>query len=166
MHPRRRPLGRPRLRTAPRPAILLLGLACLALPARGDGSRTFSVNPSHSTDGVYQLEWTGPGPVRIDESTRPDFRDAVAIYEGRDRATTLSGRRDGLYHYRLVPLDRPGAPSGGGSGPPPIQVEVAHHPLSRALGFFALGLFVFLSTVGLVVFGDRRATPGPDAHDG
>lgn len=134
-----------------------------ALPAHSEGAGTFSANPSHSTDGVYQLEWTGTGPVRIDESTRPDFRGAVAIYEGTDRATTLSGREDGLYHYRLVLLDRAAR---DGSGPPSIQVEVAHHPLSRALGFFTLGLVVFMSTVGLVVFGDRSATAASEARNG
>ena len=143
-------------------AALFLAWICLASPAASQPAQTFSASPSRSTDGVYQLEWNGAGRVRIDEAKRPDFGDAVVIYEGTDRATTLSGRADGVYHYRLVPLDRPG----GAAGTPPIQVEVAHHPLSRALAFFTLGLVVFTSTVGLVVFGDRSAAAGRERSDG
>lgn len=167
--PRVLPARSPRPRTPRRAlgsALLLLLVAWNALPARSEGTGTFSVNPSHSSDGVYQLEWTQTGRVRIEESTRPDFRGAVAIYEGTDRATTLSGRVNGLYHYRLVLLDHARAGAGDVTGPPSIQVEVAHHPLSRALGFFTLGLIVFISTVGLVAFGDRSAKAASGTRNG
>lgn len=159
------PLRGPRRPTLSLPlsaAALFLTWICLASPAASQPSRTFSASPSQSTDGVYQLEWNGAGRVRLDEATRPDFGDAVVIYEGTDRATTLSGRADGVYHYRLVSLDRPG----GAGGRPPIQVEVAHHSLSRALAFFTLGLVVFASTVGLIVFGDRSAATDQELSDG
>jgi len=159
--PRRSPSRRPLAGAA-----LVLASIWLASPATSQPSTAFSASPSHSTDGVYQLEWTRAGRVRIDESTRPDFGDAIVIYEGTDRATTLSGRADGIYHYRLVPVDPPGDGAEGVGSTPPVRVEVAHHPLSRALAFFTLGLVVFTSTVGLVVFGDRSAAARPERHDG
>ncbi len=137
-----------------------LGIALsmpLAVPASAENVATLSADPARSTDGVYQLEWTASGPVRIEESAEPDFRDVAVVYEGTDRATTLSGRLDGVYHYRLRSPAQPGAAAGAPSEVPPVRVEVVHHPLSRAFGFFLLGLVVFASTVGLVLFGDRRA---------
>jgi len=111
------------------------------------------VAPSHSTDGTYQVHWDSRGRVRLEEARSRDFADVRVVYEGADQAATLSGRRDGTYHYRLVSL----AAQNRGEAAPVASVEVAHHPLSRALLFFSAGLVVFTATVGLIVSGDRSA---------
>lgn len=147
--------------------MLALLASPVALPARAETGSVFSASPERSSDGVFQLEWTRPGRVRIEQATRPDFGDAVVVYEGADRATTVTGRVDGLYHYRLIALDPLDASAGDEAHhAASLQVEVSHHPLSRALAFFALGFLVFASTVVLIVQGDRRANARTAAQHG
>lgn len=139
-------------------ALLALAAISLALPANAEPPGVLSASPERSSDGVFQLEWTQPGPVRLEESLDSDFRDAALIYEGKDRATTLSGRADGTYFYRLLALE-PNRPAEADSthAVGQTEVRVSHHPLSRALAFFGLGFLVFASTVVLIVVGDRKA---------
>ena len=147
--------------------LLALLASSVVLPSRAETGPAFSASPERSSDGVFQLEWTHPGRVRIEQALRSDFGDAVVVYEGADRATTVTGRVDGLYHYRLIALDPLDASvEAGARRATSLQVEVSHHPLSRALAFFALGLLVFASTVVLVVQGDRRASTRTAAHHG
>lgn len=167
--PSRRGLASRARRPKPYALFALFALFGLSVesPASSDTGGTLSAAPIRSTDGVYQLGWTHAGRVRIEESARPDFGDAVIIYEGADRATTLSGRTDGFYYYRLVPLDGSAASAADGAlRVEPIRVEVVHHPLSRALAFFVLGLVVFTSTVLLVVMGDRSASAPTEPRNG
>ena len=44
--------------------------------------------------------------------------------------------------------------------------EVEHHSVERALVFFGVGLFVFVSTIVLVARGPEEATPSADAREG
>lgn len=126
------------------------------------------VQPQQSTDGVYQLTWQADGPVVVEEAVEPSFASPRVVYRGLDQATTLTGRSDGTYYYRLVHADDvPVAQA------EVVRVTVAHHSSARALGFFAVGLGVFMSTVVLVVRGpdDRgpaKATErtGEGAQDG
>jgi hypothetical protein len=122
-------------------------------------------NPSH--DGVYQLSWTAPGPVVVEASPDPDFSHAEVVYRGHDTASTLSGRPDGETWYRLLDADSNRVLAA------PVRVEVRHHPLSRALTFFTVGLVVFVATVVLIVRGDRAtrmapagSAPGSESHHG
>ncbi len=113
-----------------------------------------TASTSQSSDGVYQLSWEFGGPAVLEESSSADFGDARVVYRGQDQATTLTGRSDGTYTYRLR--------TGDGSIPSePVQVDVEHHPLGRALAFFAVGLFVFAGTIVVVVRG--AASEGKDA---
>ena len=171
-HSCRRSAPSARILASRRPRLVLAGLVLSLVSARGamaagpdaegagsDGPATsieLSVSPSESADGVYQLSWTASGPVRIEESTQADFASVRVVYAGRDRATTLTGRRDGRYHYRARALASSGALAVGGAISAPVSVQVSHHPLSRALLFFGVGGFVFVATVGLIVVGDRR----------
>jgi len=141
-------------------------------------SPTLSASPDSSSDGVYQLRWeTDARVVVIEEAPTARFERPTVLYRGRDRATVVTGRVDGVYHYRLrraedraAGSDR-GAARGEGRGDPravdaPVAlahtvVRVQHHPLSRALGFFAAGLFVFVATVWLVVRGPEEAEASP-----
>ncbi len=73
------------------------------------------------------------------------------VYEGPDRATTLSGRADGRYEFRLK--------TDGTLVGEPLTVTVAHHPLSRAWGFFGVGAVMFVLLVGVLVRGSRKPVP-------
>ena len=106
--------------------------------------------------GFYRLEWhwsavaTEPGgEFELQESTRPDFSDAAPLYRGPDLATVISGRRDGRRYYRVR-----AQPQAGWSNT--VQVTTAHHPLSRALAFFAAGTLVFALTLAMILYGSKH----------
>lgn len=139
-------------------------LAHAALPA--PELETGLDNGEAAKAGVYALSWTwqgqGDAPVEFElqEATSRDFTTARTIYRGPDRGSTLTGRSDGTYFYRIRALT-----SDNRSGPwsAPEVVEVNHHSLARALRFFTVGAVVFLATLGLIVAGglrDRRARHG------
>jgi hypothetical protein len=115
---------------------------------------TLETNSPVATAGYYQIVWeTTSYPTRLVEASDDAFDDARIVYEGVDIASTMSGKLDGDYFYRLE--------SAAGDGTVNIvsntlKVTVNHHPLSRALTFFAIGAVVFLATLGLILFGERR----------
>lgn len=127
-----------------------------------------TASTQRSTDGVYQLSWSDPGDVLLEESSSPSFADPRVVYRGGDQATTLTGRPDGVYYYRLRTPDGAHALEAEVAGPaePWLSVTVDHHDLSRALAFFGVGLVVFVATAGLVFQGARReqASPRDGSH--
>jgi len=159
-----RPGGRPR-RVERRVTGLgwLLPLVLLGLARGAHGAVVdLVIEPPVSHDGVYQLSWSAPGDVLLEESTDSSFDRTRIVYEGADRGTVLTGRRDGRYHYRLR---SDGAPA---SEAVTASVRVEHHPIGRALAFFGVGAFVFVSTIVLVARGpeggpDGASDPGDDA---
>ncbi|MGD8324275.1 MAG: hypothetical protein PVF50_07905 [Gammaproteobacteria bacterium] len=106
-----------------------------------------------ATAGYFQLNWDAEQAVRLYESTTADFEAARVVYEGNDSGHTVSGRADGELFFRLE-----SAATGETLGRI-LRVEVAHHPLARALTFFAIGAIVFLATLLLVVKGSVNARP-------
>lgn len=140
---------------APIVTALLCAVAAAAWSASAAAEDVFRVDRTPSRDGVYQLSWTTPGPVVVEASPDAVFARPEVVYRGHDTAATLSGRPDGHTWYRLVDADT-GAPLGA-----PLRVEVRHHPLSRALTFFGIGLVVFVATVVLIVRGARATRVAP-----
>ncbi len=76
------------------------------------------------------------------------------VYEGPDRASTLSGLPDGAYRFRLRPAGN------GDAWSSPLRVRVAHHSLSRAFGFFGLGAAVFGILLLLLAAARRKEMEG------
>jgi hypothetical protein len=74
-----------------------------------------------------------------------------SVYDGPDRATTLSGRADGDFTFRLK--------ADGQLVGDPLSLTVAHHPLGRAWAFFAVGAAMFVALVGVLVRGSREPIP-------
>lgn len=149
-----------RRRFARRPIALTFGLcsilaagtataqAALPVPQLDSGQTT-------ATAGYFALSWQLPDAatplaVELQQAQRPDFAQAQTLYQGSDTASLRSGLADGTYHYRVRALAADGTP---GAWSTPVSVEVAHHPLSRALAFFALGAVVFIGTLGLILWG-------------
>jgi hypothetical protein len=130
---------------------LLWGLA-VASPALAEDVALEAI-PAHSTDGVYRLVWSAPGPVVLEEARSADFASARVVYRGDDRASVRTGRSDGTYHYRLRAI--------GSDAQATASVRVEHHALPRAFAFFGVGLVVFASTVALVARG-AEAEEGDD----
>ena len=71
----------------------------------------------------------------------------VTIYTGADSSSTVSGKPNGIYHYRLDNSETSSAV---------LTVKVAHHNPGKALGFFITGAVVFMLTLLLVIKGHKR----------
>ena len=117
-------------------------------------SPTLSTDTAIATAGYFRLSWSVSEPGKLprfelQESANPDFMDPRTIYNGPDAATTFSGRADGDYYFRVRSLES-GQSSAWSSV---IQVQVRHHPLTRAWLFFGLGAIVFLATLALILRG-------------
>jgi hypothetical protein len=122
---------------------LLAGAAAAPAAAHAASLRS---DQAESNEGYYQLLWEAEEPVRLVESTDPDFRNSAVVYSGSDTARVVSGKPDGVWYYRLE------AASDGRSLTGSVAVTVRHHSLVRALSFFALGAVVFGATLGLILF--------------
>lgn len=98
-----------------------------------------SVDNQTATAGFFHLNWeTEANSFELQEASSLDFQNTTTLYSGPDRATVISGKPDGAWHYRVR------ASVNGQPGPwsDPVTVTVAHHNLSRAFMFLLLGFFV------------------------
>jgi hypothetical protein len=131
-------------------------LVALAMLAPGVGAAPALQAPSGAvTAGFYQLSWDSTASrYELEEASGPGFADSRLLYAGPDTATVLSGRENGRYYYRIRGVDEAGA---AGPWSEAAVVEVRHHPLSRALGFFVVGLIVFAALVVAIRRGEREA---------
>lgn len=135
-------------------ALLLLGGVLLAAAPVATAVPPLQTDTRVATAGYFRLSWPGEGAADyvLQQGRSADFRDGITIYSGPDEATVLSGLADGDYYYRLRERD-------GRHWSDTVSVEVRHHPLSRALGFFTLGAVMFLATLGVLIRGTRSNRP-------
>lgn len=143
------------------PTVILPSFACaaiiiavLAAPAHA-ASPTITVSEDIATAGFYTVRWDGgeAGDVYVVEAAANDaFADPEELYRGPDRAMTRSGQGNGTVHLRVRLDDGAETPQWSA----PAQVTVAHHPESRALAFFGIGLLVFVATGVLILTGALR----------
>jgi hypothetical protein len=128
----------------------------------GSGTPLLSLSSDSAvaSAGFYRLEWhwqdTPPGAggdFELQESTRADFGDATPLYRGPDLATVISGRGDGTRYYRVRATRDNNRHTLWSNA---VEVATAHHPLSRAVAFFAAGALVFVLTLTLIVHGNRQ----------
>jgi len=138
-------------------SFLFAAASLLALQAPALAATTFSltVSPQESTDGVARLTWEAPKntSIHIQQSRTENFQQAITLYRGNDTGTTITGLKDGTYFFR-VGTDT--GTKGDIAWEEATQLKVQHHPLTRAFGFFAVGVVVFLATLALIVTGSRR----------
>lgn len=122
-----------------------------------------SVNPS--TDGFYLLQWTSDenSPSQTDSQSRVEFlleelssddsSDTHVLYRGMDQSTTISGKHNGIYRYRIssrTVSDNPDEPWVRGNT---LDVRVQHHSLTEAITFLITGGIVFLITALFILIG-------------
>ncbi len=112
-----------------------------------------------STGGYYSLNWAAPSgdfaSFYVEEAPTPDFvqGERRQVYDGKDSGTTISGKADGTYYYR-VHVER-----GDGTRTPwseTLSVTVEHHSLERAFSFLITGALVFLATAAMILSGWMR----------
>lgn len=133
--------------------LLLIGFCAVVLAAaRPAGAAPVELHASTevATAGYFQLRWSAPGEaVVLQEDTTPTFTSPRLVYRGPDNARVLSGKTNGDWYYRARTADSDGAFGDV------LEVTVQHHPLSRALAFFAVGALVFLATLTAIIAGAR-----------
>ncbi len=133
-------------------------VACTAASAADEPpSPQLQTSSELARAGYYQLawEWTGGAAsgFELQESSGESFGDPRGVYRGGDLATQLSGRADGVYHYRVRAHLEDGRVSPWSEV---VSVTVDHYPLSWAFGFFGVGALVFVVTLVTIIRGARR----------
>lgn len=96
-----------------------------------------------SETGAYRLSWSATGDVRL-------YEDDALVYQGPDDATTVTGRPERSYAYRLE----------AGGGEARCEVRVEPPSMAFAAGLLGAGLLVFVATVVLIVVGHRAHVRG------
>jgi hypothetical protein len=111
-----------------------------------------------SRGGDYQISWSGSEGASfrlVELEAGAPIDSSVVLYEGPQRASTVTGRAEGDYGYAVAEL-------GGDQAlwSEICQVKVRPYPLTLAFTFFAFGLLVTLATVALIVRGHRAHKRG------
>lgn len=136
------------------PAVVILFFVMACPPAAAAPELTS--NTPLSTAGYFRLTWTQPNSqpgqkateYELQRSVDDGFAAAKTVYRGPDNASVISGLPDRTYYYRV-------RFAGDADWSKPVEIEVKHHPLSRAFGFFALGAAMFAITVIVLIKGAR-----------
>lgn len=134
----------------------------------------WTVAPTSASAGYFSLAWNRPTRAKHATPENYDYElqqcatpacdtTTEIIYSGPDTGTTISGQSDGPLYYRvriLTASNESDGSFGNGAGVAVWSkihtVHVKHHPIGRAFLFLFTGLFVFLATAGLILFGGRR----------
>lgn len=125
---------------------------------------SISSSTSIATAGYYQLSWSSDPASEtgflLQESHQQDFASTNTLYQGTDTSSLISGKANGTYYYRVALLDDAVAALTTKTEVPwskPVAVNVAHHSLEKAFGFFIAGLIVFLASLLTIFIGNRKA---------
>ncbi|MDH5378424.1 MAG: fibronectin type III domain-containing protein [Gammaproteobacteria bacterium] len=117
------------------------------------------LNGPHETvnAGYFQLNWEGEGErFELQEQGGETQAGTRTLYTGPDTASAISGRADGSYRFRVRQINAQGQALSPWSQA--LTVDVVHHSLAKAFGFFLLGFLVFISTVAIVLAGTRHVS--------
>jgi len=136
--------------------MLLPALSCLpttgVIQAQTAAAPRLSVDNQIATAGFFRLNWESDAEIfELQEASSPGFKETTTPYSGPDRATVISGKPDGTWHYRI----RASVNGQPGSWSNPVAVTVAHHSLARALMFLVLGFIIFVAIV-LTILRSRK----------
>ncbi len=88
----------------------------------------------------------------LQQSNSPQFNNAKTIYKGPDMASFVSGLPNGDYFYR-VGINKDGGVTNWSKG---LHLEVKHHSRNLAMLLFFLGTIIFISTVAVIIVGNRK----------
>lgn len=134
--------------------VIFFLLMLMAAPALGAAQeiRLYSSGDGVSHAGHIKLEWQPAAAARlfeVQQAADESFGEVKTIYNGPDRATFVSGLKNGTYYFRV---------RGQGQDWSNVQkLEVIHHSLTLTYVLLGLGGLVFLSTAGMVLYGVRKS---------
>lgn len=124
----------------------------LASASQAANAIQLSSDSQLATAGYFQLLWSGQNKdFQLQESFTPDFQSYKVIYEGQDLARVVSGKSNGDYFYRVASIENSSSVSNV------LKVSVQHHSLANAVMFFVAGAIVFISTIVLIIKGNKQA---------
>ena len=111
-----------------------------------------SSDTSLSTEGYFVVNWNASqnessGQV-LQQATTIDFTTYRTYSIPATGSITITGLEDGEYFFRLTTAD--------GEQSEVLAVTVLHHALGRALGFFLIGLLLFLVLVFTIFHGNKH----------
>jgi hypothetical protein len=130
----------------------LVPLLLLALLASGaaSGAPGLRADTELSREGYFVLSWEGgAGETWLQQAEDPAFAAASSVRVEGAGSLTLTGFRDGLYHFRVGSERQDWSET--------VSIEVSHHGMGRAWAFFSLGLVLFLALCAAILLGNRRA---------
>ena len=118
--------------------------------------------PQTSDAGHVRLKWdfrdealsNGAIHFELQQAKDPAFEISRTIYTGPDLASFISGLPNGEFHFRVRAQTENGSLVSAWSQP--VLLKVQHHSLQLAFTLFGVGAVVFLATLALVFFGNRR----------
>jgi hypothetical protein len=109
-----------------------------------------------SETGAYRLSWSGPegATFRLVETSLSASSPAERVlYEGNDDASTVSGRPEGLYRYKVGIVEvRAWSES--------CTLRVEPPSMHLAITLFGIGFAVVAATVLTILFGHRAHRRG------
>ncbi len=145
----------------------LMGLAALCAAAESLAPPVLNGGEGRlaSNAGYYLISWEAAEEspsafseamvFEIEESVDSDFAAPVLLYRGKDLSKSMSGAPNGTFFYRARVSDPVSGRQSAWSEP--LQVDVAHHSLTRAFSFLGMGAIVFIGTTTLIFAGHRKA---------
>jgi len=95
----------------------------------------------------------------LQQSREASFADNRVLYKGSDLASFISGLPDGDYYFRVRTLTE----STPGQWSDTLHLKVNHQSLELAFTLFGLGAVVFISTVILILYGNKKTKEEADA---
>jgi len=128
---------------------LFIALFLFFFPLLSQSAASLRVADDGLSAGYVTLAWDNDNKetIAIEQSMGNGWK---TIYQGLDKATTLSGLSDGDYFFRLKHAD--------GSYSNQISLEVKHHTRAKAFGFFGLGAFMFVILLIMIFRGTRNGS--------
>ena len=120
----------------------------MILPSAFAAEPVLSASVETSRTGHFRLTWQHDEvgtTFTLQQARTPTFDRPVTIYQGPDRARTVSGLLNGKYYFRVA--------TGMNEWSDPVSVKVDHYELATALTFLGLGAIVFFSTAVLIIRG-------------
>ena len=111
------------------------------------------------------MEWSageGRYEYQLQSVSTASFASPVPRYEGRDKASFISGLEDGVHYFRV--RARPPDTHTWGEWSDPATVSVKHHSMTLAWILFGAGAVVFAATAAFVIFHAIRASRAEVDH--
>ena len=148
----------PRCRARALGAVLAVCLSPPVAAAEAGPALRLEVRDLAASAGYFQLRWEGGGDtIALQQATDEAFDEPRQWLIAGRSSKALTGLPDGVYHYRAGALDDSGEVASWGE---PVTVEIEHHPLSRAFGFFAAGCALFVTLVAVILRNRRIEEAG------